>query len=176
MDKRLERNVELLQAGDQSGFDAIYERTHKAVYFTILYLVKDKAYAEDLLQDTFVKAISSIGQYTLGTNFTGWLCTIGRSLALNHIKKYKREESADFSVDSNQYGSYEEETPFIFDLARQVLKEDEYEIVMLCNVAGYKRREVAEMLHIPIGTVTWKNNEGLKKLKQTLEKEEERHE
>ena len=39
---------------------------------------------------------------------------------------------------------------------------------MLCQVAGYKRREVAEMLDMPIGTVTWKNNEALKKLRQHL--------
>lgn len=43
---------------------------------------------------------------------------------------------------------------------------------MLCHVAGYKRREVAEMLDMPIGTVTWKNNEALKKLRQRLEAEE----
>lgn len=42
---------------------------------------------------------------------------------------------------------------------------------MLCHVAGYKRREVAEMLGMPIGTVTWKNNEALKKLRAKLEKE-----
>ena len=46
------------------------------------------------------------------------------------------------------------------------------QIVMLCQVAGYKRREVAQMLDMPIGTVTWKNNEALKKLKQTLKEEE----
>ena len=51
------------------------------------------------------------------------------------------------------------------------MNEDEYQIVMLCQVAGYKRREVASKLNIPIGTVTWKNNEALKKLKQYLEKE-----
>ena len=42
---------------------------------------------------------------------------------------------------------------------------------MLCQVAGYKRREVAAMLQMPVGTVTWKNNEALKKLRKYLEKE-----
>ena len=70
-----------------------------------------------------------------------------------------------------KYGTTDPSIPYIFDIASRVLKEDEYEIVMLCQVAGYKRREVAEMLGIPIGTVTWKNNEALKKLKQELTKE-----
>lgn len=168
MDKKLERSVERLKAGDKSSFDEIYESTHKVVYFAILYIVKDKMYAEDILQDTYFKAISSIGQYTLGTDFIGWICSIGRSLALNHLKKHKREVVTDFNDDDRKYGACEQEIPYIFDLAQKTLKEDEYQIVMLCHVAGYKRREVAEMLHIPIGTVTWKNNEALKKLKKII--------
>ena len=42
---------------------------------------------------------------------------------------------------------------------------------MLCHVAGYKRREVAEMTGMPVSTVTWKNNEALKKLKAALQQE-----
>ena len=61
--------------------------------------------------------------------------------------------------------------PFVFDAARKLLSEDEYEILMLCQVAGYKRREVAKMLDLSINTVTWKNNEALKKLRKYLEKE-----
>ena len=82
-----------------------------------------------------------------------------------------REIPTDFEIDSYKYGSREPEIPYIFDLASRILAEDEYEIVMLCQVSGYKRREVAEMLGIPIGTVTWKNNEALKKLRRHLEKE-----
>ena len=62
--------------------------------------------------------------------------------------------------------------PYIFDLAAKILTEEEYRIVMMCQVAGYKRREAAELLDMPIGTVTWKFNEAIKKLKQNLEKEE----
>ena len=79
--------------------------------------------------------------------------------------------STDFESDAYKYGSREKELPYIFDVAAKILNEDEYQIVMLCQVAGYKRREVASKLNIPIGTVTWKNNEALKKLKQYLEKE-----
>ena len=61
--------------------------------------------------------------------------------------------------------------PYIFDVAAKILTDEEYQIVMLCQVSGYKRREVADMLDMPIGTVTWKNNEALKKLKNHLEKE-----
>lgn len=169
---KLERKIAALRQGDGSAFDYIYEHTHRSAYFAILYIVRDKMYAEDLLQETFVKAVASLPQYTAGTNFTAWLCTIAKSLALNHVKKYKREIPTDFEADAYKFGSGEAEIPYIFDLAARVLAEDEYEILMLCQVSGYKRREVAEMLGMPISTVTWKNNEALKKLKKIIEKED----
>ncbi len=168
---KLERKIGELKAGNGSAFDYIYEQTNRSVYFAILYIVRDKMYAEDLLQETYVRAIGALEHYREGTNFTAWLARIGKNLALNHLKSAKREVATDFDTDSYRYGSQETELPYIFDLAAKILAEDEYEILMLCQVAGYKRREVAQMLHMPIGTVTWKNNEALKKLKKYLQKE-----
>lgn len=170
--EKLEWMVARLKEGDARAFDCVYEHTHKSAYFAILYIVHDKMYAEDILQETFVKAISSLAQYTAGTNFTAWLCSIARSLALNHLKKHRREVPTDFEEEAYKFGTGEAHIPYIFDLAARVLAEDEYEILMLCQISGYKRREVAEMLGIPIGTVTWKNNEALKKLRRQLEKED----
>lgn len=167
----LERKVEQLRAGDGSAFDFVYEKTNRAVYFAILYIVHDKMYAEDLLQETFVRALRSLDGYRAGTNFPAWLVRIGKNLALNHIRRAAREVSTDFDAEPWKYGVRETELPYLFDLAARILAEDEYEILMLCQVSGYKRREVADMLGLPIGTVTWKNNEALKKLKKHLEKE-----
>ena len=170
-DEKLEKKVAALKNGDTGAFDYIYDRTNRSVYFSIFYIVRDKMHAEDIMQETYVRAISVIAQYRAGTNFTAWLRPIGKSLAPNHLKRAGREIPTDFEEDAYKYGTSESELPFIFDLAARILSEEEYEIIMLCHVAGYKRREVAEMLGMPIGTVTWKNNEALKKLKARLEKE-----
>ena len=79
MDEKLERKIAKLKNGDSSVFDYVYEHTNRPVYFAIFYILKDKMYAEDVLQDTYVRAISSIEQYKDGTNFVGWLCSIGKS-------------------------------------------------------------------------------------------------
>ena len=168
---KLERKIGELKAGNGGAFDYIYGQTNRTVYFAILYIVRDKMYAEDLLQETYVRAMRSIESYREGTNFTAWLARIGKNLALNHVKAAKREVATDFETDAWRYGTQETELPYIFDAAAKILSEEEYEIVMLCHVAGYKRREVAQMLQMPIGTVTWKNNEALKKLRLHLEKE-----
>ena len=170
-EEKLERKIADLKAGNSRAFDYIYEQTNRSVYFAILYIVRDKMYAEDILQETYVRALRALGTYAAGTNFIGWLTAIGKNLALNHVKRAKREVSTDFETDAYKFGSGEAEIPYIFDIAAKILAEDEYEILMLCQVSGYKRREVSEMLGIPIGTVTWKNNEALKKLKAYLQKE-----
>lgn len=168
---RIELHVKRFKSGDKQAFNYIYDATYKAVYFHVLYVVKNKQTAEDVLHDAYLKAIDNINSYTLGTNFVGWLCTIAKNLALNKIKKLSRETNVDFDAESYKYGSRETEIPYVFELASKALPEDEYNIIMLCQVAGYKRREVAEMLNMPIGTVTWKNNKALSTLKELLKKD-----
>lgn len=170
---KLDKKVAEYMAGDRRAFDYIYECTNRAVYFSALYIVRDKAYAEDIMQETYMRALGALESYIRGTNFTAWLARIAKNLALNHVKKGARETASDFTDEAEirRYGTKETELPFIFDVAAKVLDEQQYEIVMLCHVAGYKRREVAGMLSLPIGTVTWKNNEALKKLKEVLKKE-----
>lgn len=83
---KLEKKIAELKSGNKRAFDYIYEHTNRSVYFAILYIVRDKMYAEDILQDTFIRAISALNQYQTGTNFSAWICKIGKSLALNHLK------------------------------------------------------------------------------------------
>ena len=125
---KLERKIAELRAGDQRAFDYIYEQTNRSVYFAILYIVRDKMYAEDLLQETFVKAVRSLDSYTPDTNFPAWLMRIGKNLALNHIKRASREICTDFDTESYRYGSKEMEIPFVFEAAAKILAEDEYQI------------------------------------------------
>lgn len=171
MQNKLEKKIAELKNGDGRAFDYIYDKTNRSVYFAVFYLLGDRMSAEDIMHDAYIKAMESIHMYRAGTNFTAWLCTIAKNLALNHIKRRSREIPTDFDEEPYKYGTKHPDTPYVFDVAARVLKEDEYEIMMLCQVAGYKRREVAEMLGLPIGTVTWKNNEALKKLKKYLSEE-----
>lgn len=168
---KLEAKVAALAGGDSGAFDYIYEHTHRAVYFAILYIVGNKHDAEDVLQDTYVRALRSLGSYR-EDNFVGWLVQIGKNLALNHVRRAGREVATDFDAQAWRFGSHEQPLPHLFELAAKTLSEEEYRILMMCQVAGYKRREVAAMLDMPIGTVTWKYNEALKKLRARLQKED----
>ena len=167
MKTKLDREVERLRAGDRDALERIYDQTYRAVFYAIYYILKDRAASEDILQETYLAAYRKLDRFQ-GGNLTGWLVTIGKNLAINEYQKRRKEINVDFQENESLFGVYrvEErtETPLI-DLADKILSEEEFQILALCAVAGYKRREVAEILKIPLGTVTWRYHEAIKKLK-----------
>ena len=64
---KLEKHIDALRAGDLRAFDALYEQTNRTVYFAALYIVRDKMHAEDILQETYVRAQRSPDSYTPAT-------------------------------------------------------------------------------------------------------------
>ncbi len=170
--RHLDNLINIFKGGDTSVFDEIYEETHKAVYYAIYYIVKEKDYSEDILQDTYVSAIKHIDSYTLGTNFQGWLVQIGKNLAKNHFNKAKREVPYDFDKNPSIIGQYsiKEKEYGAIEIAKNMLSEEDFSILMLIAVEGYKRREISEMMNLPISTVTWKYKQSIDTLRAEIEK------
>lgn len=165
---KLECSVDALRRGDNGTFDYVYECTYKAVFLTAYGVLGDKHTAEDITQETYITVLAKLHLYKAQGNFTAWIITIAKRLAINEYNRRNNrgEYSTDFLENESLYGEYRVEDnadQSTVSMARQLLSNEEYQIVMMCAIAGYKRREVAEILEIPIGTVTWKYNEALKK-------------
>src|ERR1041384_170434 len=78
--------------GNEKAFEILLHR-HKSRVFTAIYLiVKDRYVAEDLLQETFIKAINTIrgGRYNEEGKFLPWISRIAHNLAIDHFRKNKR--------------------------------------------------------------------------------------
>lgn len=175
IEQSLDRYIIKLKNGDKSAFNYIYDKTNKAVFLSIYNILKNRERTKDVVQETYLTAYNKIDMYNLGTNFIAWIVVIGKRLALNELKKYRREFNVDFSENESLYGEYSTEDNFdtsALDTARKVLSPDEYEILVYCAISGYKRREVAKIMNIPIGTVTWKYNNAVKKIKEELTEKE----
>lgn len=170
--KRLEKAMISLQKGNGSALADIYEETSKGVFTFVLPLLHDYQLAEDVMQETYVTCFKSISSYTPGTNARNWLLTIAKNMAFSELKHRKREISYDFDDEANHpdgvYFLKDIESPTIA-LANKVLSEEEFNIVMMYAVGGYKHHEIAEFLHLPLGTVTWKYSNALKKIKKAME-------
>jgi len=174
--KDLEIYINKLKSGDKSAFSPIYQETYKSVYYMCYSVVKNAANAEDLTQDTFVRMYERILSYQEGTNFKAWLLQIAKNLSMNFSKRNSRIESLDPQAEEFRLEDEDSNNPQdqidVFGAAKRVLSEEEFQIVMYIVVDGLKRREVSAMLDMPIGTVTWKYNIAMKKLKDELERHE----
>ena len=167
-----------LRDGDGSALADIYSLTSRGVFTFILPLLRDYQLTEDAMQDTYVACYNHIQEYKPNTSARNWLITIAKNTAISMLKKRNREISYDFSEEVHPDGIYylgEVDTPVI-TLANKILSEEEFNIVMMYAIGEYKHREIAELLHLPLGTVTWKYNNAIKKVKKALEEEERKYE
>ena len=137
-----------------------------------LSILRDKALAEDVMQTTYMRVLKSIQSYTIGTNASAWIIKIAKNEALNIKKVRMREQSVDGNENLTLFGVSEPDTyGELTDLAKRLLADDEFSILMLVTACGYKRKEIGKMLDMPIPTVTWKYQNALLKLRNALEKE-----
>jgi len=84
--------VSLYQDGNEEAFEMLLHRHKSRVYTAIYLIVKDRYTAEDLLQETFVKAISTIrnGKYKEEGKFLPWISRIAHNLAIDYFRRDKR--------------------------------------------------------------------------------------
>ena len=168
----LDKFIKKFINGDASAFDEIYNRTRKSVYYVALSILRDKALAEDIIQTTYIRVLKNIQNYTLGTNASAWIIKIAKNEAINMKKVRMREQSVDEYENLALFGVNEPDTyGELTDLAKRLLSDDEFAILMLVTACGYKRKEIGKMLDMPTPTVTWKYQNALLKIRKALEKE-----
>ena len=125
-------------------------------------LTADREEANDLLQETSLKALGNMEKYTPGTNFKGWVYTIMRNIFINNYRKEVRDQifvdqtdnlfhintsrELDYYVTDNGYDT-KEIYRVVYSLPR------DYRIPFLMHISGFKYREIAERLGLPLGTV-----------------------
>ena len=125
-------------------------------------LTADHEDANDLLQETSLKALDNEDKYEPQTNFKGWIYTIMRNIFINNYRRIVREQTFVDTTD-NQYHlnlSHDdafESTESAYDLKemRRIVNAlpKEYRIPFSMYVSGFKYREIADKLGLPLGTV-----------------------
>ena len=168
----LDQFMKKLMNGDASAFDEVYNQTRKSVYYVALSILRDKALAEDIMQTTYMRVLKNIHSYALGTNAAAWIIKIAKNEAINMKKVRMREQSVDEYENLALFGVNEPDTyGELIDLAKRLLDDDEFSILMLVTACGYKRKEIGKMFDMPTPTVTWKYQNALLKIRKALEKE-----
>jgi RNA polymerase sigma-70 factor, ECF subfamily len=137
-----------------------------ALYRVALRFTADPSQAEDLVQDTMLKAYRAWKQYRPGTNAKGWLLTILRNTFINDYRRRRHEPIAmdlegiePYALDRSMQEADPEGTFFsqIVDdkvlQAIDALPTEFREVLVLSDVEGMRYAEIAETLQIPVGTV-----------------------
>ena len=125
-------------------------------------LTSNREQAEDLLQDTTLKALDNEEKYVDNVNFKGWIFTIMRNIFINNYRQTVRKSTViDQTEDlyhlniSQDSGLDTPEGSFAVKEISSALNSfsDEYRIPFNMFVAGYKYNEIAEKMNLPLGTV-----------------------
>lgn len=125
-------------------------------------LTTNREEANDLLQETSLKALDNEDKYTPDTNFKGWMYTIMRNIFINNYRKVVRDQTFVDQTDNLYHLNLPKNTEFESTESAYDLKEmrrivnslpKEYRIPFAMHVSGFKYREIAEKLNLPLGTV-----------------------
>ena len=125
-------------------------------------LTADKEEADDLLQETSLKALDNEDKYTPDTNFKGWMYTIMRNIFINNYRKTVRDQTFVDQTENLYHLNLPQDSGFDSTEGNYDLKEirrivnslpKEYRVPFSMYISGFKYREIADRLGLPIGTV-----------------------
>jgi RNA polymerase sigma-70 factor (ECF subfamily) len=170
----------------RAAFEAEALASVDSLYRTALRLTRVPADAEDLVQETYLKAFRAADRFEPGTNLRAWLFTILHNTARNRARDRAREgltvdsDAVDQAADAPSYGlSVPVPTPEALLLREALTPElqaavDELpeafrQAVWLRDVEEFSYAEIAEMLNIPVGTVMSRISRGRRMLFDRLQ-------
>lgn len=129
--------------------------------------------ADDLVQDTLVRAIANIDRFQQGTNLNAWLFTILRNLFHSEYRKRRREvEDPDGSYSANLAVAPEQGAHLDLDDFRRALEKlspDQREALLLIGASGFSYEEAAEICGVAVGTIKSRVNRARARLAQLLQ-------
>lgn len=169
--KELDLIMRKIQNGDEDAFAIFYHETYKGLFSFIYSYVKNWHTSEDIMQETYIKVKLNSEKYLIGTNVTAWLFQIAKNLCLDFLKKPINQNSVPIE-DVHLEKIYESDTKmYVHDLLNKYLSTTDRQIVLLHILHGYKNREIAQILQLPLGTVLWKYNRAMKELKTKIKED-----
>ncbi|SDD45983.1 RNA polymerase sigma-70 factor, ECF subfamily [Paracoccus isoporae] len=141
-----------------------------------LSLTRDGASADDLVQDTIVKAWTNMDKFQPGTNLRAWLFTILRNTFYSARRKTKREVSDADGIHAARLAARPEHDGRLalndFREAFKQLPDEQREALILVGASGFSYEEAANMTGVAVGTVKSRANRGRRRLAELLHLEE----
>lgn len=161
-----------MAAGDTEALAELYADTKSAVYGFVLSILRNPSSAEDVVQDTYVRAYQAAGSYRPQGKPMAWVLTIARNLSLMRLRSRKDDvDELEEGGGAHVTQSFEQDSlnRLILHHALNLLTDGERQVIVLHCISGLKHREIAQLLESPLSTVLSRYNRALKKLRKIIE-------
>lgn len=170
-------SIRAAQSGDRAAFARLVERYWDRLYRWLYHLTRDRHAAEDLTQETFLKALAAIRSFRPGSNFRAWVFRIGHNNFVNQKRADRRtkhplpEDAAGAEVGSPGDAAENREALEVVGKAVAALPPDFRSALMLRVEEGLSFREVARVLGTTEETARWRVFKARQKLMKVLSPE-----
>lgn len=162
-------------AGDRAAYEAIVERYLKEVFSVAVRILGNAADAEDVSQDTFLRAYERLDTYDRNRSFRNWLLKIASNLSINRIRSRGRERRLRLKMAENEGdGTCEPVVPDDVPSPREwaywldQIDESQRSAVVLFHFHDLPYTEIAEVLGVPVNTVRTHLYRGRKRLRELM--------
>lgn len=157
---------------DMDALEELYNQTERTLYAYILSIARNHDETLDLMQETYIKIMSSAHLYKPMGKPLAWMFTIAKNLYLSELRKTKREinfetERVEDDLSFSYVKDYEDR--IVLETSLNILDAEEREIVLLYAVSGMKHREIADSIGLKLSTTLSKYHRALKKIRNYFE-------
>ena len=165
--------MEAVKNGDLQQASLLFERYHKRIYNFLARMTMDRALAEDLTQNVFLRIIKYRNSYREGSRFQSWIYQVARNIFSDHYQQRKNrfsdfidvEKIRDHIAEGGETQSQEEQEKLL-TRSMAMLSEEQRELLVLTRFQHMKYEDVAVMMETTVANIKVKVHRAIGKLRE----------
>ena len=160
-----------LEEDDEQAFRRLVERHQDRIFGYLMGMVKDRAVANDLFQETFERVIKAMqgqrGSYDPQGQWLSWVMSIARNAAIDHTRRQKKWKEVPQDEDDGRsfWDTLEDDSPYADE---QLHRAEQREVLLLRQETDLTFREIAELQDVSINTALGRMRYALKNLRKMM--------
>jgi RNA polymerase sigma factor (sigma-70 family) len=165
--------MEAVKNGDLQRASVLFERYHKRIYNFLARMTVDRALADDLTQNVFLRLIKYRASYREGARFQSWIYQVARNVFSDHYQTYKKtaggfidvEKISDHLQDPNESAAAEEREKLL-QRSMALLSEEQRELLVLTRFQHMKYEDVATIMDTTVANIKVKVHRAIGRLRE----------
>ena len=168
-----EQIMEAVKNGDLQQASVLFERYHKKIFNFLARMTMDRALAEDLTQNVFLRMIKYRHTYREGNRYQSWIYQVARNVFSDHYQAHKNRRSDFMTIDKisdammdPEEGTEQVEREKILHRSMARLTEEQRELLVLTRFQQMKYEEVAVLMETTVANIKVKVHRAIAKLRE----------